>query len=103
MTGPRRNAFGLGTFLLVAAASAVGAARGPGVRIPGHVLPALPRATRTGRGSAEEPLTLTFVLAPDDRAGFDRYLRALYDPASSDYRHFLGQREIADRFGPSRG
>jgi kumamolisin len=74
------------------------------VRLPGHVLPALSKATivpSTSR-SDSEPVTLTIVLKHDDQAGFERFLHDLYDPKSSSFHHFLTQRQIADRFGPSR-
>src|ERR1019366_6091504 len=31
-----------------------------------------------------------------------RYLHEIYDPHSKDFHHYLTQRQIADRFGPSR-
>ena len=74
------------------------------VRLPGHVLPALSKATivpsSTKRNNA--PITLTLVLKHDDQPGFDRFLHDLYDPKSPSFHHFLTQRQIADRFGPSR-
>jgi hypothetical protein len=84
--------------------------RGPTVRLPGHVMPALAGAVRvapathatSGRRDADgEPLTLTVVLRRDDQVGFERYLHALYEPGTPSYRRFLSQRAIADRFGPS--
>lgn len=75
------------------------------VRLPGHVLQALAKATPvapTSNSVAEQPLTLTLVRKRDDQTGFERYLRDVYDPSSPNYRKFLTQREIADRFGPSR-
>ncbi|MBI2755846.1 MAG: Ig-like domain-containing protein, partial [Chloroflexi bacterium] len=73
------------------------------------VLPALTQATRvTGSGTAsltataEEPLTITVVLKRDDQRGFDTYLSGLYTRGTRNYRRFLSQTEIADRFGPSR-
>ncbi len=75
------------------------------VRLPGHVLPALAKATPVALQSkavAEEPLTLTLVLKRDDQVGFERYLREVYDPSSPTYRKFLTQSDISDRFGPSR-
>jgi kumamolisin len=72
------------------------------VRLPGHEVGALDRAAPIERGSAAEPLTVTVVLKRDDQAGFDRHLAALYDPSSPSYRRFSTQRELADRFGPSR-
>lgn len=77
----------------------------PMVRLPGHVLPALAKAKAVAPQSkavADEPLTLTLVLKRDDQAEFERYLYEVYNPSSPNYRHFLTQSEIADRFGPSR-
>jgi subtilase family serine protease len=72
------------------------------VRLPGHVLSALASATPAPQPARTDPITLTLVLRHDDQAGFERYLHALQDPRSPSYRHFLSQREIADRFGPSQ-
>lgn len=79
------------------------------VRLPGHVLPALARATAlapkndaASAAEANQPLTLTVVLKRDDQQGFERYLRAVYDPHSPFFHHFLTQPEIAQNFGPSR-
>jgi len=92
----------------VLAAAARGAAP---VRLPGHVLPARAEATPVTRAATDTaadpddhvpPLILTFVLERSDQEGFERYLRDVYDPESPRYRRFLTQRELADRFGPSR-
>jgi hypothetical protein len=75
------------------------------VRLPGHVLPALAKAKAVApqsQAAADEPLTLTLVLKRDDQAGFERYLHDVYDPSFANYRHFLTQSELSDRFGPSR-
>lgn len=75
------------------------------VRLAGHVLPALVSATPVAgdtASAAAQPLTLTLVLRRDDQAGFDAYVHDLYVEGSGNYRRFLAQREIADRFGPSR-
>ncbi|HUY19366.1 MAG TPA: protease pro-enzyme activation domain-containing protein, partial [Candidatus Binataceae bacterium] len=76
----------------------------PMVRIPGHVLGALARATRikSAPNAGDSPITLTLTLNRHDQAGFDRYLHQVYDPHSKNFHHFLTQREIADRFGPSQ-
>jgi hypothetical protein len=73
------------------------------VRLSGHVLPALSKATIVPSSTRDdsEPITLTLLLKHDDQAGFDRFLHDLYDPKSPGFRHFLTQRQIADRFGPS--
>lgn len=74
------------------------------VRIPGHVLPALAKATaiEARPSDSKQPMTLTIVLKRDDQAGFDRYLKEINDPHSKNFRRFLKQREIARRFGPSQ-
>ena len=73
------------------------------VRLPGHVLEALAGAESLASASAgDETLTLTLVLKRDDPAGFADYLAAVYDPASPQYRRFLTQTELTERFGPAR-
>src|SRR5277367_709885 len=74
------------------------------VRLPGHVLPALAKATvvPSKPNSGSEPITLTIVLRRDDQAGFESYLHEIYDPHSRNAHKFLTQRQIANRFGPSR-
>ncbi|HKE46508.1 MAG TPA: protease pro-enzyme activation domain-containing protein [Rhodanobacteraceae bacterium] len=70
------------------------------VRLPGHTLAGLP--AKSGAGADPEPMTLTFVLRRDDEAGFQRYLRDLYDAKSPAFGHFLSAQEQAERFGPSQ-
>src|SRR5277367_6630336 len=74
------------------------------VRIPGHVLPALAKATIVPSKSETDTqlITLTLVLKRDDQAGFERYLKELYDPHSPNFRRFLTQSQIVKRFGPSK-
>src|ERR1700735_4748593 len=74
------------------------------VRIPGHVLPVLSKASivPSNPKSERESVDLTIVLKRDHQAQFERYLHDVYDPHSKAFRHFLTQRQIADRFGPSR-
>ena len=82
---------------------------GPMVRIAGHVLPALSKATlisapdksRAAKESAQ-PITLTIVLRRNHQAAFEGYLKEIYDPHSKNFHRYLTQRHIADRFGPSR-
>ena len=86
-------------------AHALHASSGPGiVRLPGHVLPALAKATivPSKPESDAQPITLTIVLNRDNQPAFDRYLNEIYDPQSKNFHHYLSQRQIADRFGPSR-
>src|SRR5262249_24406498 len=74
------------------------------VRLPGYVLEALKGANPLppGPGADGEPVTLTIVLTRADQAGFDRYLRDVYDPQSANFRQFLDQRGLAARFGPTQ-
>lgn len=76
----------------------------PLVRLPGHVLSALPKAARVPASrelSLAEPIGLTVVLRRSDPAGYERYLRDVYDPTSPAYRRFLTPRQVSDRFGPA--
>lgn len=79
------------------------------VRLPGHVLQALARATmippadaRARAAEANQPLTLTIVLKRNDQTDFERYLHDVYNPHSKSFHHYLTQKELADHFGPSR-
>jgi kumamolisin len=66
-------------------------------------LPALSRATAVSSGeeAGSQALTLTIVLRRDDQAGFEQYLRDVYDSRSLEYQRFLSLPEIIERFGPS--
>ena len=86
------------------AAQAIGPDPGKGfVRLPGHVLDVLAKASLddTAITSKQSPLTLTLVLKRDDQRGFDRYLSDVYDTQSKRFRHFLTQQQITKQFGPS--
>lgn len=91
--------------LSIASAHAVPASSEPAmVRLPGHVLPALTKATvvPSKPESNAQPITLTIVLKRDNEAGFTRHLHDIYDPHSKYFHHYLSQSQIADRFGPSQ-
>ena len=47
-------------------------------------------------------MTITVVLKRADQAGFNRYLRKVYDRSSPGFRRFLSQAQLADRFGPTK-
>ena len=97
-------------FLSAAAASAATRKAPKMIRIPGHVLPVLAHATEVkqpfdARGHLShdsDPIAITIVLKRDDQAGFDRYLKDIYDSHSKNFHRYLKQRQIADQFGPSR-
>jgi hypothetical protein len=74
------------------------------VRLPGHVLSAIAKASVVSSSAKSESgtLSLTLVLKRDDQAGFERFLHDLYDPKSPAFHHFLTQQQIGNRFGPSR-
>lgn len=50
---------------------------------------------------ADSRLTLTIVLHRGDQTGFEHSLRAVQEPNSPFYRHYLSPQEQANRFGPS--
>ena len=85
-------------------AKTVGPDPGKGMaRLPGHVLDALSRATVSDApGTDPASLTLTVLLTRDDQAGFESYLNDVYDAQSQNFRHFLSQAQIAQKFGPSK-
>jgi subtilase family serine protease len=60
------------------------------------------QAKATGRLPKSEVLQLNLVLPLRDQAGLHTFLRRLYDPSSSTYRHFLTVKEFTSRFGPTK-
>jgi kumamolisin len=55
-----------------------------------------------GRVPSEQIMNLDVVLALRDQEGLDSFLKELYDPASTSYRHFVTVPEFTERFGPSQ-
>ena len=47
------------------------------------------------------PLYLTLALKERDSAAFTAFIADLYNPASLNYRHFIGPQEYGARFGPT--
>jgi subtilase family serine protease len=60
------------------------------------------KAKSAGRLSATQILQLNIVLPLRDQAGLNSFLKQLYDPATSNYRHFLTVSEFTERFGPTQ-
>ena len=60
------------------------------------------RAKRMGKYPAGQVMTLNVVLPLRDPTGLDSFLKAVYDPASPSYRHFLTVAEFTERFGPTQ-
>jgi len=55
-----------------------------------------------GRLPATETMRFDIVLALRHPVELDDFLRELYDPSSSSYRHFVTVKEFTERFGPSQ-
>ena len=75
------------------------------MRLPGHTLAALPKATRVAKAAvaATDPsLILTVTLNRTDETGFQRFLADVEDPHSTNHGAFISQAEVAKRFGPSQ-
>jgi len=60
------------------------------------------QAKLLGRLPATQIMQLDVVLPLRDQAGLDEFLADLYNPNSSDYRHYLTPIEFTERFGPSQ-
>jgi sugar lactone lactonase YvrE len=60
------------------------------------------QAKLVGDLPANQIMQLDIVLPLSDQAGLDAFLKELYDPASSSYRHFLTVAEFTAKFGPSQ-
>jgi kumamolisin len=55
-----------------------------------------------GKMPGNQVMTLNIVLPLKDQSGLDRFLKALYDPASPTYRQFVTVPQFTERFGPSQ-
>lgn len=58
------------------------------------------QAQFVGRLPATQSLRIDIVLPMRDQAGLDGFLRELYNPSNSLYRHFLTVSQFTERFGP---
>jgi kumamolisin len=69
-----------------------------------HTRPAVTRgqAKLLSRLPETQTLRLDVVLPLRDRAGLEKFLQEVYDPASPSYRHFLTVPEFTARFGPTQ-
>ena len=59
-------------------------------------------AASLGRLPATQSMKLDLVLALRHQPELDNFLKDLYDPTSSSYRHFLTVEDFTARFGPSQ-
>jgi subtilase family serine protease len=97
----------LGVALVLAVAVAFGAATtssalaaGAGrEKLPGHQGAVPPGATLVGPAPTSTALPLTVTLKPRNPAALAAEARAVSDPGSADYRHFLSPAQVAQQFG----
>src|SRR5471030_2910828 len=68
-----------------------------------HVRPAVSRrqATLVGPLPGTQKMQLSIVLPLRNQAGLTALLGQLYDPSSTNYRHFLSVDQFTERFSPT--
>jgi kumamolisin len=71
------------------------------VSLSGSVEPTLRLARRLKPLSAVRKIDVTISLRVRDQSALGQFLRALYDPSSPSYRHFLTPRQFAQQFAPT--
>ncbi|HWX18291.1 MAG TPA: protease pro-enzyme activation domain-containing protein, partial [Candidatus Binatia bacterium] len=86
---------------LMAAALLTTAGAAETLALHGHIPPGLNHLQPTGRLSATTNLNLAIGLPLRDKEGLSKLLQQLYDPASTNYQHYLSAPEFAERFGPT--
>ena len=69
------------------------------VALAGVVSPSLGRATHTGTLAANQRLGLEVSLTPRNKASLDAFVRAVADPRSKSYRHYLTVAQYAAAYG----
>lgn len=67
----------------------------------GHVPAAVTNSPVTGRLASSKSLRLALSLPLRDQEGLNHLLQELYDPASTNYHHYLTPQQFAERFGPT--
>jgi len=85
-------------------APAAQAQAGPQILLTRHVRDSIVtgEAQPVGRPPATQTMLFDIVLPLRHQPELDSFLRELYDPTSSSYRHFLTPQEFTARFGPSQ-
>ncbi|HEX3799726.1 MAG TPA: choice-of-anchor tandem repeat GloVer-containing protein [Verrucomicrobiae bacterium] len=69
--------------------------------ISGHRPPGISRLAPVDRMAADRQLDITIGLPLRDREELTNLLQQIYDPASTNFHHYLRPEEFAARFGPS--
>jgi subtilase family serine protease len=59
-------------------------------------------APLVGHMSATQNLRIVLVLQHRNQSELDQFLKDVYDPSSSSYRHFLTVEQFTEKFGPTR-
>lgn len=92
---------GFGTLALAGVVWAASAAA-PGTRqLHGHVPAAVSHLSSTGRVGATNNLHLAIGLSLRNQAGLNALLQQIYDPASTNYHHYLTSEDFAAQYAPT--
>ncbi len=92
---------GLAALVLLVFLAALGANAGERVVIRGHVPQIVSQIPPKGRLHGTQRIHLAVGLASRDEQGLENFLKEVYDPASTNYHHYLSQEQFAARFGPA--
>lgn len=92
---------GLIAMCLLASASTSLAAGAPLKILPGYLPKLPPGLTASGQLPGTNQLRLAIGLPLRDEPGLNDFLAQLYDPGSTNYRHYLTPAEFTVRFGPT--
>ncbi len=77
------------------------AARAALKTLPGHVPAVVTHLTPSGRLAATNQLYLAIGLPLRNQPALNVFLRELYDPASTNYHHYLTPEQFTAQFGPT--
>ena len=70
-------------------------------KLAGQLVPGIEKLTAKGLVPTTNVLHLAIGLPLRDEAGLDQFLRQVYDPASTNYHHYLTPVEFTEQFGPT--
>ncbi|MFD0331202.1 protease pro-enzyme activation domain-containing protein [Streptacidiphilus monticola] len=69
--------------------------------VHGDLLPQVAHATQTGTVADSTAIPVTLSLKVRDQAGLDAFVKAVADPKSPQYKHYLTVAQFRQRFGAS--